>query len=405
MNLELRLKEIKARLDEIRGLIDSETDVEKLSALDKEVDELTNERKAIEKKLAMRDKFNPANVIETNNKETQADLEARGKALKEGRTITVTADGVLLPEHVDDKVAPYPFREVSTLVDQVHTVNLKGGETYKKSFVKSHGTGGLTDEGDPYATAEPTFRYLTISKVKVTAYAEITEELEKLPAADYQGEVLKGVNIALRKKISEQILRGAGTTNTFKGIFSANCEALADAVDLEISKIDENTLDEIVYAYGGDEEVEGGCVLILNKNDLRAFAGLRTKEGRKVHTVDYKAKTIDGIPFIISSHCKAISASGTAVGEYGIAYGPLANYEVPIFSGVEVAKSTDYKFKDGIICYKASVFTGGNVIGYKGFLRVKKGNAEASNTNVNSGNANSGSSEVTPEPADPEDGE
>jgi HK97 family phage major capsid protein len=271
--------------------------------------------------------------------------------------------------------------------------------------VKSHGTGGLTDEGDPYTTAEPTFGYLTISKVKVTAYAEITEELEKLPAADYQGEVLKGVNIALRKKISEQILRGAGTTNTFKGIFSANCEALADAVDLEISKIDENTLDEIVYAYGGDEEVEGGCVLILNKNDLRAFAGLRTAEGRKVHTVDYKAKTIDGIPFIISSHCKAISASGTAVGEYGIAYGPLANYEVPIFSGVEVAKSTDYKFKDGIICYKASVFTGGNVIGYKGFLRVKKGSAEASNTNANSGNANSGSSEVTPEPANPEDGE
>ena len=59
-------------------------------------------------------------------------------------------------------------------------------------------------------------------------------------------------------------------------------------------------------------------------------------------------------------------------------YGPLANYEVPIFSGVEVAKSTDYKFRDGIICYKASVFTGGNVIGYKGFLRVKKASAESS---------------------------
>ena len=270
-----------------------------------------------------------------------------------------------------------PFREVSTLVEQVHTVNLKGGETYKKSFVKSHGTGGLTAEGDPYTTAEPTFGYLTISKVKVTAYAEITEELEKLPAADYSAEVLKGVNIALRKKISEQILRGAGTTNTFKGIFSANCEALADSVDLELSAIDENTLDEIVYAYGGDEEVEGGCVLILNKNDLRAFAGLRTAEGRKVYNVDYKAKTIDGIPFIISSHCKAISAASTNVGEYGIAYGPLANYEVPIFSGVEVAKSTDYKFKDGIICYKASVFTGGNVIGYKGFLRVKKAAAQS----------------------------
>ena len=47
------------------------------------------------------------------------------------------------------------------------------------------------------------------------------------------------------------------------------------------------------------------------------------------------------------------------------------NYEVPVFSPVEIGKSTDYKFKDGIISYKASVFTGGNVVGYNG-LRIKK---------------------------------
>jgi len=377
MNLELRLKEIKDRLEEIRGLTDSETDVSKLEALDKEVDELTNERKAIEKKLSMRGKFDVHDVIETKSNEAVADLEARGQALKEGRTVTVTADGVLLPQHVDENISPYPFREVSTLVDQVHTVNLKGGETYKKSFVKSHGTGGLTGEGEAYTTAEPTFGYLTISKVKVTAYAEITEELEKLPAANYAAEVLNNINISLRKKISEQILLGAGTTNTFKGIFSDACEALADVEDLEVSAIDENTLGDIVFAYGGDEEVEKGCVLILNKKDLQAFSKVRTQEGRKVYDIDFERQTIDGVPYIISSKCKAISARDAEAGDYAMVYGPLANYEVPIFSGVEVAKSTDYKFRDGIICYKASVFTGGNVIGYKGFLRVKKAGSSA----------------------------
>ena len=48
---------------------------------------------------------------------------------------------------------------------------------------------------------------------------------------------------------------------------------------------------------------------------------------------------------------------------------------MPVFSPVEIGKSTDYKFKDGIVCYKASVFTGGNVVGYRGFVRVKKGAA------------------------------
>ena len=102
---------------------------------------------------------------------------------------------------------------------------------------------------------------------------------------------------------------------------------------------------------------------------------VKTKEGRKVHLIDYKAQTIDGIPYVINSNCKAISDPSTNAGDYCIAYGALDNYEVPIFSPVEVAKSNDYKFRDGIVCYKSSVFTGGNVVGYNGFLRIKKGQA------------------------------
>lgn len=373
MNLRARLNEIEARLAEIRTASADETDVEKLTALETECDTLQNERSMIQKKLQIETKseVKPV-VVETKSNNTEA-MEKRGKDIKEGRTITVGSDEILLPQYTDPNLAPVPFAEVSTLVDKVKVVNLKGGETYTKSFVKTHGTAGLTEEGQAYSETEPTYGYCTITKVKVTAYTEITEELEKLPAIPYQAEVLKNINVSLRKKISQQILRGAGDSNTFTGIFSDRAVALADSEPLYINEINEDTLDDIIFAYGGDEEVEGGSVLILNKNDLRAFARLRTAEGRKVHTIDYKACTIDGIPYVINSHCKAISDSKTTDGEYCLAYGSLHNYEVPIFSGVEIGKSTDYKFKDGIICYKASVFTGGNVVGYNGFLRIKKG--------------------------------
>lgn len=380
MNLNARKNEIEARLAEIRGLVDKETDTEKLSAYEKECDDLQNERSQIVAKLNIADKTIVKPIVVEKNSVDKTELEARAKSMREGRTITVAADEILLPNHVDTTLAPYPFQEVSTLVDKVKVVNLKGGETYTKSFVKSHGTAGLTTEGQAYTETEPEFGYATISKVKMTAYTEITEELEKLPAIDYQAEVVKNINVSLRKKLSQQLLLGAGTTNTFKGIFSDACEALEDSEDLELTTIDENTLDDIVFAYGGDEEVEGGAVLILNKNDLRAFARLRTAEGRKVHTIDYKNSTIDGIPYIINSNCKAITDTATEAGDYAMAYGALTNYEVAIFSGVDIAKSTDYKFKDGIICYKASVFTGGNVIGYDGFLRIKKGTATTPTT-------------------------
>lgn len=341
MNLEKRQKEIKVRLTEIKGLTELEATLEVLEELEEEVDELTKEETEIERKLSIMRKadFKPFK-IEDRSKVDKETLEKRGMALKENRVIQVSSEEILLPEHTANSIAPHPFAQVSSLVDRVKVVNLNGGETYKKSFIKGSGTAGLTAEGSPYSETEPEFGYLTITKVKITAYTEITEELKKLPSLPYQEEVIKNINIALKKKISEQILRGPGTSNTFTGIFSDKAIALSDARELEITSITDQTLDDIIFAYGGDEEIEGGAYLILNKNDLRAFAGLRTAEGRKVHTIDYVNSTIDGVPYIINTHCKAITDTNTAAGEYGIAYGGLQIYEVPIFSPVEIGKST-----------------------------------------------------------------
>src|SRR5574344_1178721 len=302
MNLIKRKAEIEARLAEIRTASDTENDVEKLSALETEATTLQEERGMIEKKMKIASQTEVKVVNIETKSETAEALEQRGKDLKEARTIKVDSSNILLPSYTDDKIAEYPFREVSTLVDKVNIVNLNGGETYKKIFVKSSGDSGLTTEGAAYTETEPNFGYLTVTKVKITAYTEITEELEKLPALPYQAEVLKNINTSLRKKISQQILKGAGTSNTFTGICSSEAVALADSTPLEIAEITDTTLDDIVFAYGGDEEVEGGACLILNKNDLRAFAKLRTAEGRKIHTIDYVAQTIDGIPYVINSN-------------------------------------------------------------------------------------------------------
>lgn len=94
------------------------------------------------------------------------------------------------------------------------------------------------------------------------------------------------VRKAIRRYMSKQILIGDGTTAKFKGIFFNPAEASEQVIDpntdIEISAIDDGTLDELIYSYGGEEEVEGVATLILNKKDLKAFAKLRDKQGRKV---------------------------------------------------------------------------------------------------------------------------
>ncbi|PGT36438.1 phage major capsid protein [Bacillus anthracis] len=381
------LQEILTRKSEIRTLLRGDQEVD-LDALGTELRELEEAQKQIETRQRLLKEAEVINnnaepetrtVVETfNNEPPQQDVELeasekRGQALMENRAVTVGSGNVVLPKHTASDIRP-TFNEVSTLIDRVSTKTLKGGESYQQPYLESYGEGDYTTEGNDYANAETKFGYADITKAKITAYSEDTEELQKLPAADYDGEVMKGITVATRKKITREILIGTGATNRLVGIFSDAAKAIDPATDLAISKIDASTLDEIIYSYGGDEDVEDAAVLILNKKDLKAFAKLRTDDGKKVYNVvsNGNSGTIDGVPFIINSACKAVSDAATTAGQFNMAYGPLSNYQLTIFSDMDVQRSTDFKFKQGMIAHRGSVFAGGNVISKNGFLRVKK---------------------------------
>lgn len=317
--------------------------------------------------------FNSLAIADLNKREQneEQDYEARGKDLLEKRTITLGASKVIAPQHQANDIKG-TFNQVSTLVDGVTIKPLIGGESYKRPYVKGYGTGGNTAEGTAATEAEVQFGYADMNKAKITAYAEDTEEVEKLPAAAYAQEVEKGVRIAIRKKLAAEILTGDGTTNHLMGIF--NSESIEASTDLDVKDITNTTLDDIIFSYGGDEDIEDAAVLILNKKDLKAFSQLRSSDGKKVHTIiaNGNTGTIDGIPYLINSNCKAISDATTTEGQYCMAYGPLSNYELAIFSDLEVKKSSDYKFKEGMIAHRAVEFVGGNVAAHNGFLRIKK---------------------------------
>lgn len=381
------LQEILARKAEIRTLLQGDQEVD-LAAFETELRELDEAQKQIETRQRLLKEAEVINnnaeletrtVVETfNNEPPQQDVELevsekRGQALMENRAVTVGSGTVVLPKHTASDIRP-TFNEVSTLIDRVSTKTLKGGESYQQPYLESYGEGDYTTEGNDYANADTKFGYADITKAKITAYSEDTEELQKLPAADYDGEVMKGITVAARKKITREILIGTGATNRLVGIFSTAAKAIDAATDLEISKIDASTLDDIIYSYGGDEDVEDAAVLILNKKDLKAFAKLRTSDGKKVYNVvsHGNSGTIDGVPFIINSACKAVSDAATTAGQFNMAYGPLSNYQLTIFSDMDVQRSTDFKFKQGMIAHRGSVFAGGNVISKNGFLRVKK---------------------------------
>lgn len=316
--------------------------------------------------------------------------DQRGQNLKNGKDVKFSAKktiGVNNALSVSQTVTPAhsasdvkeTFNDVSSLVDRVTSIPLNGGETYQRGYVKSYGDGaGGSAEGADYNATEPVFGYVTIEKQKITAYTEEPEEMIKLPNADYDGIVEGSVTKAIRRYMSRQILIGDGTSGKFKGIFHNPSEekdqVINPATDLSMTTIDDATLDEIIYSFGGNEDVEDAAVLVLNKKDLKAFAKLRDKQGRKIYTIVNHGNTgtIDGVPYVINSACGAVTDAQTQADVYCMAYGPLSSYEMAIFSDIDARKSVDFKFKQGQIAYRADIFAGGAVAAYNGFLRVKR---------------------------------
>lgn len=375
------LQQILDRKQEIRSLLEGEEKVD-LKALETELRELDDQQSEIETRqrlLAEAGNINKApetRTIETFNaepeKREEVELaEKRGQDLLENRAVTVSSSNLVLAKHNASDIKG-TFNQVSSLVDRVKHVPLEGGESYRRGYEKGHGEGGYTAEGVDYNETDVQFGYADINKTKITAYNEETEEVAKLPAANYEKIIVGGVGKSLRKKITREILIGDGATGHLVGIFSDKATAIDPATDLPLAAIDADTLDNILFSFGGEEDVEDTAVLILNKLDVKAFAMLRDGQDKKVYEVKSSGNTgtINGVPYIINSACKPLATA--LAGEYVMAYGPLSNYELATFSPTDIQRSTDFKFKQGMIAHRGSVFVGGNVAAHNGFLRVKK---------------------------------
>ena len=393
--VNMTTKDLKARLKEI-GVQAKTAEGEVLDALTVEAEDINGILQDIQNRASIAEMAARAGEEDGENGEKNEDVkdkkrEERGKSLKNGDTVKFSAKTAfrsvrnslsvtqtVTPKHTATDVRE-TFNDTSSLVDRVKAITLNGGETYQRGYIKSYGDGaGSTEESADYSDTEPVFGYVTMEKQKITAYTEEPEEMIKLPNADYDSVVEGSVTRAIRKYMNRQIMIGDGSSGKFKGIFHNPAKAADQVIDpktdIEMKAIDSETLDEVVYSYGGEEEVEDVAVLILNKKDLKAMAKLKDKQGRKFYTIVNHGNTgtVDGVPYVINSACKAVTDAQTETAEYCMAYGPLSNYEMPIFSDIDAKKSTEYKFKQGQIAYRADIFAGGAVASYNGFIRVKR---------------------------------
>ena len=138
------LTRLREELDEAEKVLAGEEQKEEEEAQRSEEQEKEQERQIIgtyTQRAAV-----PVSTVEQRAKQLEKELEERGKALKEKRAVKVSSEQLVLPKHTGSTIND-TFTPVSTLVDQVNTENLNGGDSYEEPYVKSYAEGGITEEG------------------------------------------------------------------------------------------------------------------------------------------------------------------------------------------------------------------------------------------------------------------
>lgn len=367
------LDELAKRVEALEKINEESENEEELKAAGEELDELNAKKAELEAELAeineqiaeldkptedegkgkeenQRNKFNFM-TNESRGMETMTYEERKAAAEKfvangkitikneEARAMLVSSGKIATPTDVKG-INELP-NEVSSIVDMVDVEDCSGMGSNKIAYEYTAPVGGVTVEGETYAEGETVTEFVTTTPQTVTTISYISKQVTKQTPIKYEEKVRKNALAALRKKVAKIIVE--------------KIRASALVVKKTIVKIDEKTLRTIALSYGGDENVEGNAVLMINKNTLVALGDVRgTNEKKAVYEITPDASNPNtGIIKDGGLSVKYVLNSEVADNEF--MYGQPLKCELDIYSDYEVKVSEDFKFDKGMLAIRGDV--------------------------------------------------
>jgi len=387
----------EARANEIKEAVKTAETADEVRSLGDQLEAVNEEIRAAKEQLAALDQpqqrgFSPIATFGVSGKE-EKEVEQRAKNLVETNRMTIEgaeARSILLGTGTLAKPTKASGindaqNTVSSIVDQVRVEDATGMGEDKAAYVKSIQNADMAEDGKASAESDPVFRSAAIKPFLVDTLTYVSREIRKQTNVKYAEKVQECAMQALRTKAAKLIISGNGSTQPYGIINAVNTEetpeAIYDTLTVDAAAIDEKTLRNIVFAYGGNENIGANAVLYLNKADLIAFGDVRgTSEKKAVYEIIPNGTNPntgiikDGglsVPYCINSECKALTGAvkGSAPVKTMV-YGDPTNYKLDLFGDYEVRVSEDYKFGERMLAVLGEVMLGGNITVDKGFVVV-----------------------------------
>lgn len=318
----------------------------------------------------------------------QRDMAEMGRALRDGERVRIDVADAFANLRQNSTLATGPIvtpqggganindgfaGQVSSLINQVNSVSLLGLSSWEEPYVVSDmeaQDGAIAKtSGNARAATDPTFAKAKLAAYEASVTSFVDRNISRLSPADYAGRVQVMALRALYRKVINLIINGDGQGSpAMFGILNAKntdgdniFASLAD-----VTSINENTLNSLVFGYGGDEMIGGNARLLLTKKNLKAFGALRgTNEKQRLYKITRDAAnpnigTIeDGgmiVPYTLCS----------AMGDSKLAYGDPFNYMLGLFGDYVIRVDESVKAVERMHAILGDVTVGGNLTVDKG---------------------------------------
>lgn len=396
--MKKRLNEIKERKKALAEELKGEVTEERVKEIEDEVEGLEKEEQMIERKLNIQGKLE--DPIQKPEQDQGNDEEQRAARIKESgkmeisvssvrgyfggvkeRATTIATDSLAKPTGAGSVIRDN-LEGVSSIVDQVYVSDLTGCAAFEEPYVKTNPEATERTDGSAGTGSDPVFRVASIAPMLINVTSYVSKNIERLTPAAYAQKVQSLALAALRRKVGKLIANGeTGKFNGIKIAQNTKKENIFKTYTVNSNVIGAETLRDIVFSYGGSEEIGPNARLFLTKEDLAAFGKVRgTNEKKAVYEItadpgNANTGTIkDGgtiVPYTILSGLTSLSsATQTTSAIQTMIYGDPMNFELGLFGPYTVEVSKDYKFAEGLLTIMGEVMAGGNIIVDEGFVVV-----------------------------------
>jgi HK97 family phage major capsid protein len=266
----------------------------------------------------------------------------------ERRDVLTSSTGAPVPTSFYDQIQTVA-RYVGPMLETSTTIATSGGETLQIPRTNAYSTGTVTAQGSNIGNSDPTFlAFLSLSAFKYSFTVQLSTEMLSDSGVDILGYLGTNVGQALGYAVNAGLTTGVGTTEPTGIVTSAGSGLSGTAV----AGFSTNNVIDLVYSLNAAVRAMPGFAIMGGTSATASARKLTDTTGQYLWQPSLQLGQPDrllGYKFIENPHMATPAADAKS-----LIAGDLKSYLVRTAGGIELARSDDFAFAEGLVTFRAT---------------------------------------------------